>query len=133
MDPLERAIGRFDLANKEYGPADDPLRLPWVDKVFLNPPYDDELPIWVKKARGEYEGGNASLVVAILPVATDRAWWHQHIANRAAVVFLRGLIAFNNDGGDSTPLALVIWGATGSPLDKVEAAYPESWAVRPND
>lgn len=42
---------------------------------------------------------------------------------------LRGLIAFNNDGGDSTPLALVIWGATGSPLDKVEATYPESWTV----
>jgi transcriptional regulator with XRE-family HTH domain len=146
MNPLHNALGRFDLspcpaeisgrqlpvkAGKEYAATDDPLHLPWAGTVFLNPPYTDDLPAWVKKAYDEYESGNASLLAAFLPAFTDRPWWHQYVAGKAAVVFLRGMIAFENGESHAMPSALVIWGATGKLLDKIEQAYPESWVIRP--
>lgn len=146
MDPLHDAFGPFDLspcpaeisgrelpvkAGREYAATDDPLHLPWAGKVFLNPPFTDDLPDWVKKAHEEYESGNARLLAAFLPAFTDRPWWHQYVAKKAAVVFLRGNIDFEKGGSHAMPSALVIWGATRSQLDKIEHAYPESWVIRP--
>lgn len=145
MDPLQEIVGTFDLspcpnvisgrelpikARKEYAAADDGLRLPWTGTVILNPPYNDDLPAWVRKAHDEYERGTASLVVAMLPAWTDRAWWHLYVADVAAVIFLRGTVAFSGEA-HPMPSALAIWGATETLLSKVQDAYPESWVIGP--
>src|SRR5262249_42668683 len=68
---------------------DDGLSLPWHGTVFVNPPYGRAIARWIAKARGEVERGNASKVVALIPARTDTAYWHEHIAGKVAVYFLR--------------------------------------------
>ena len=146
MNPLQSLLGRFDLspcpaeisgrvlpvqASKQFAEEDDPLHLPWKGKVILNPPYTDDLPKWVCKAFEEFERGTAKLVAALLPAFTDRPWWHMYVARKATVVFLRGLVSFEDDDPRTMPSALVIWGATDDLIDKIEQAYPESWVIRP--
>ena len=91
---------------------DDGLSAPWRGVVFVNPPYGRALARWVAKARREVELGHARTVVALLPARPDTAYWHDHVAGRAAVYFLRGRLRFG-DGGQSAPFpsALAVWGA----------------------
>ena len=98
--------------------------------VFVNPPYGRALAAWVAKARGEVDGGRARTVVALLPARPDTGYWHDHIAGRAAVFFLRGRLRFGG-GGNSAPFpsALAVWGAGPEALSALAAALPEAWRV----
>ena len=51
-------------------------------------------------------------MVALLPARPDTAYWHEHVAGRAVVYFLRGRLRFS-DGEQAAPFpsALVLWGA----------------------
>jgi len=115
-------------ARIHYTVDDDGLSLPWHGTVFLNPPYGRTLPDWTAKAKNEVAAGNASLIVAVLPARTDTHWWHEHIAGVAAVLFLRGRLAFN-DSGQSAPFpsALVVWGATPEQIAALQNALPNAW------
>ena len=74
---------------------------------------------------------NAQTVVALVPARTDTRYWHDHIAGRAVVFFLRGRLAFG-DGDQAAPFpsALALWGATGEQITRLEAALPDAWIVR---
>jgi hypothetical protein len=54
--------------------------------------------------------------------------WHEHIAGRAVVYFLRGRLWFG-DGEQSAPFpsALAVWGADPETLAALAAALPEAW------
>ena len=147
IDPLQSALGRFDLspcpaeisgrvlpveARQQFAEEDDPLNLPWKGKkVILNPPFSNDLPAWIKKAHDEYQSGTASLIAALLPAFTDRTWWHSYVANKATVVFLRGLVTFENGEKQDMPSVLAIWGADAELRRQIKAAYPESWVIQP--
>ncbi len=80
------------------------------------------------KARREVEEGRAKTVVALLPARPDTANWHEHVAGRAAVYFLRGRLRF----GDSVqsapfPSALAVWRAGPETLDALDATLPGPW------
>jgi DNA N-6-adenine-methyltransferase (Dam) len=108
------------------------LSLPWHGIVFVNPPYGRELPAWIAKAHGEVENGNARLVVALISARTDTHYWHDHVAEKAHVYFLRGRLRFG-DGGQSAPFpsALAVWGADGATLARLDAAFPDAWKTGP--
>lgn len=109
---LEAEFGKFDLdpccrpetakAQKFYTEADNGLAREWRGKVFLNPPYSKPGP-WLEKALKEIEVGNASLVVALLPVRTDTRWFHDFVKDRAEVRFVRGRISFLGWRGTPIP------------------------------
>ena len=138
---LHRVFGRFDLdpcaprksrtrvkARVHLTPEDDGLTVAWHGVVFVNPPYGRTLAAWVAKCRREYEAGRARAVVALLPARPDTAYWHDHVAGRAAVFFLRGRLRFG-DGGNSAPFpsALAVWGADVPTLTALAAALPGAW------
>jgi phage N-6-adenine-methyltransferase len=125
LEALHSAFGRFDLdpcaprksrtrvrARVHLTHEDDGLAVPWHGTVFVNPPYGRTLAAWVAKCRREAEAGRARTVVALLPARPDTAYWHDHVAGRATVYFLRGRLRFG-DGGNSAPFpsALAVWGA----------------------
>ena len=62
-------------AKKHYTRADDGLAKPWRGRVFVNPPYGDELPAWVDKLRAEWDRGQVRELLALLPARTDTAWF----------------------------------------------------------
>lgn len=141
FDRVEAVVGRFDLdpcapsaggspvrASVRFTEEDDGLALDWFGRVFVNPPYGRSLTLWVSKARREAELG--AMVVGLVPARTDTAWWHDHVASCASIVFLRGRLAF---GGQTVaapfPSALIFWGFDHGLLVKVREAFAESVSV----
>jgi site-specific DNA-methyltransferase (adenine-specific) len=122
FDKVEAAVGPFDLdpcspdkpgsvrTKIRFTAADDGLSREWRGRVFVNPPYGRELRQWVAKAALSAEQG--ALVVALIPARTDTHWWHDFIAWKATIFFLRGRLAFG-DGTQSAPFpsAITVWGA----------------------
>jgi hypothetical protein len=147
METLYSVFGTFDLdpcsptkdrrkapvkARVRYTVDDDGLSLPWMGRVFVNPPYGRNVQFWVAKARSEVESGNAKSVVAVVPARTDTAWWHDHIASSAHVFFLRGRLRFG-DGQQSAPFPSVVavWGGNQTELILLKQRLTDSWWTQP--
>jgi site-specific DNA-methyltransferase (adenine-specific) len=99
--------------------------------VFVNPPYGRGLAAWVAKARREVDEGRATTVVALLPARPDTAYWHDHVAGKAVIYFLRGRLRFG-DGEQSAPFpsAVAVWGASPERSDALDAVLREAWRAR---
>jgi phage N-6-adenine-methyltransferase len=117
---FEQEFGLFDLdpcareasckAQEYFTQADNGLARVWYGKVWLNPPYSDPGP-WVQKAVESVQRGEAELVVACLPAATDTAWFHDCVLPYAEIRFRRGRIRFLGWAGQplGTPKAGTIY------------------------
>lgn len=97
-----------------YIKDDDGLIHSWKGEiVFCNPPYSGhQIVNWVKKAFAERN--RAEVIVMILPVRTDRKYFHNYILNHAEIRFLKGRPSFiplkgQNSGSPSFPSMIVIW------------------------
>ena len=144
LEALALVFGRFDLdpsaerksrshvhARLNFTHEDDGLTRPWQGVVFVHPPYGRTLGLWVAKARREVEEGRAQTVVALLPARPDTAYWHEHVAGRAVVYFLRGRLRFS-DGEQAAPFpsALVVYGATPEIILALDHALPTAWRTK---
>jgi site-specific DNA-methyltransferase (adenine-specific) len=81
------------------------------ERVFVNPPYGNQINKWVKKA---YEERLNAYVVMLLPARTDTRWWHNYVYWQAELRFLKGRLKF---GGVKNP----------APFPSVIAIFPEPW------
>ena len=138
FDKVEAAVGSFDLdpcapstgespvrARVRFTELDDGLSLDWFGRVFMNPPYGRALSHWVSKAKSEADKG--AMVVGLVPARTDTAWWQDHVAPFASVVFLRGRLAFGGQKVSAPfPSALTLWGADSVILSAVAAQFPRA-------
>lgn len=94
LDPC--ATDESAKCGKYFTIRDDGLSKDWRgERVFMNPPYGQEIGGWVKKAAG----GGADIVVALLPARTDTRWFHDWVYGKAELRFLRGRVRF--EGGKS--------------------------------
>ena len=117
-------------ARTYFTASDDGLSLPWSGTVFVNPPYGRELRFWTAKARTEFELGNARTVIALVPARTDTGWWHNDIAGKASIFFLKGRLSFG-DGTQPAPFpsALIVWGLSAEKVPLLKSAIPEAWST----
>ena len=85
-----------------YDIAKDGLKQSWKgERVFCNPPYSGrQIGTWVKKAFGEKS--DAEIIVMVLPVRTDRAYFHNFILGHAEIRFIRGRPSFIPLAGQDT-------------------------------
>jgi len=88
--PTNAKCGRF------FTKVEDGLVQPWAPhRVFVNPPYGRQVGRWLEKAVCESERG--ALVVCLLPVRTDTAWFHEIVEPHATEIrFLRGRLTFGD-------------------------------------
>lgn len=97
-----------------FGPespyATDGLAVSWQGhRIFMNPPYGNEIKHWIKKAFDENMKHNV-LIVALLPARTDTRWFHDWIYHRAEITFIKGRLSFNNAKGKAPfPSMVVEW------------------------
>jgi phage N-6-adenine-methyltransferase len=99
---------------------DDGLAQEWTGRVWLNPPYGRELGLWMRKAWGASQT-TAELVVCLVPVRSDTAWWHDY-ATRGDVEFVRGQMRFG-DADNVAPFSsavVVLRNASADPLSRYE-------------
>lgn len=94
LDPAATAENR--KAPCWWDEADDGLRQIWEGPVFCNPPYS-VVDLWIRKAIETQAAGH--LVVMVLPVRTDRNWWHDLLQPHAEIRFLRGRQRFIGPDG----------------------------------
>lgn len=112
LDPCCPPVMPWQTAKKMlHHPLQDGLTESWLGRVWLNPPYGDEVDMWCKKMAVHNRG------TMLIFARTETNWWHDYIWQHAtAVLFLRGRLHFHhvdgirakhNAGG---PSALVAFG-----------------------
>ena len=106
-DPLNAKAPRFFTA------SDDGLSRHWLgDLVWLNPPYGRVIAKWVEKALQEFDNGNASKIVMLLPARTCTRWfWSFYERPDVEVRFIKGRLKFGDGKGSAPfPSMLVVVG-----------------------
>lgn len=127
-DEWETPIDFFDKLNAEFGFTLDPcatkdnakcqhfytkkdngLLKSWgVNRVFMNPPYGNQIGAWMRKAWLSAQHG--AIVVCLVPARTDTKWWHDY-AMKGAIRFIKGRLKFNAHTNSAPfPSALVLFG-----------------------
>ena len=96
LDPCGALHGP-DLAPRSYRlPDEDGLVLPWISPCFVNPPYGDQLPLWLEKA--EKEAGRGVRSVFLIPLRSDTAAFHRFIVGRK-IYFVKGRVRYGTPEG----------------------------------
>jgi len=75
----------------------DGLSLPWLGRIWLNPPYGKEAGKWVERLAEHGHG------IALVFSRTDVRWWHNAVPKATAVCFIRGRLTFIAGAGQSAP------------------------------
>ena len=96
-----------------YDITDDSLTRPWhpFGRVFLNPPYNRRIGVWVAKARDAADKG--ATVVLLIPARTDTRWFHNYVYNISETRFLRGRLKFvskkkTNNNAATFPSVIIV-------------------------
>ena len=119
IEAARRAMGRIDFdpassieANKRVKAGrfctidDDGLSVAWTGRVWMNPPYANNLVSrFVEKLISELEEGNVSVAVALVNNGTETVWCQKLISSADGLCFPAGRISFMSpDGGKNQPL-----------------------------
>lgn len=90
--------------------ADDGLTQLWHGKVYMNPPYGDEIGAWVERMIKAYQTGEVYEAIALLPARTDTAWFQPLFDY--TICFVRGRLKFSGSENSAPfPSAVVYLGA----------------------
>lgn len=64
-------------AGTYFTQAADGLAHDWFGTVYMNPPYGKVLPDWTGKLLDEYEHGDVTEAIALVPSRTDTKWFQE--------------------------------------------------------
>ena len=95
---------------------DDGLSLEWYGTCWMNPPYGDEIAVWMRKALSEAHKTDGPTVVCLVPALVDTEWWWDTCIH-GEIRFIRGRLKF---GGSPTP----------APFPSAVVVFPRNAAVR---
>lgn len=110
LDPCSPINRPWDTAKKHYTIEDDGLKQEWNGRVFLNPPYGRQTPLWLEKMVEHGEG------IVLIYARTDTIYWHNYVWNCAdAIFFFKGRIKFyyvdgRQGGTPGAPSVLIAYG-----------------------
>ena len=111
LDPCSPGQGKtFVPAKKVYTVEDDGLKSPWNGTVFVNPPYGNHTPVWMRKASEHGDG------IALVFSRTDVKWFQELSETFGAVCFISGRVKFfkgnteERGGTPGTGSMLIAWG-----------------------
>jgi hypothetical protein len=99
LDPCSNSKDKPNVpALENFTIADDGLSLPWFGRVYMNPPYGRVIGDWTQKLASEYQAGNVTEAIALVPGRIDTQWW-QSLGFRYPACFYTGRLTFigNND------------------------------------
>lgn len=106
---------------------DDHGEMSYAVRVYMNPPYGDEIGAWVDRLVSAYESGEITEGVALLPARVDTGWWAK--LRGYAVCFVRGRLKFSGaENSAPFPSALVYLGRD---IDGFLDAFGEVGEIRP--
>ncbi len=112
LDPCAPTKRPWSIATQHFTRDDDGIRQDWVGRVWLNPPYDEDL-IWRFMGKmAEHNNG-----IALVFARTETRWFFNFVWSYAsAILFLRGRLNFYLPNGQeskknaSAPSVLISYG-----------------------
>jgi hypothetical protein len=124
IDRVEGMFGHIDLdpcsnsndpdqasvpALNHWTQADNGLVQSWHGRVYMNPPYGDEISAWVERMIRAYESEEINCAIALLPARTDTAWFQPLFDY--PICFIRGRLRFSGSENSAPfPSAIVYLG-----------------------
>lgn len=96
------------FARRYVREAENGLLIPWIDKTYVNPPFDD-LETWLRKMREEASRGHR--LVGLVPWRSHRDWFLEALETnpRPTVTFEPGVRFVGFKGIFPAPIALLAW------------------------
>lgn len=95
LDPCSPVGRPWDTADAHLTVVNDGLSLPWLGRVWLNPPYGPEAIKWLGRLADHGNG------IALVFARTETEMFHAHVWPRAdAVLFIRGRLHFYTVAGE---------------------------------
>lgn len=92
-----------------YTAADDGLALPWHGRIYMNPPYGDEVTAWVNRIIQAYQDSEIAEGIALLPARIDTNWF-QPLWDYP-MCFIKGRLKFSGSENSAPfPSVLVYFG-----------------------
>ncbi|HVO42845.1 MAG TPA: DNA N-6-adenine-methyltransferase [Aggregatilineales bacterium] len=95
LDPCSNSNTVLNIsAKRAFRPEDDSLLRAWSGRIWLNPPFGRSIGVWVNKLVNEYEHGDCTAAIALVPARTDAPWWgrlgnYPFCAIRGKITFVR--------------------------------------------
>lgn len=75
-------------ARQNFSEADDGLGRPWRGRVWLNPPYGRQTPLWLRRLADHGDG------VALVFARSDTTWFQELAPVATALCFVAGRLRF---------------------------------------
>jgi phage N-6-adenine-methyltransferase len=76
LDPCSNSVKSPNVPAKlHFTQEDDGLSKKWGGRVYMNPPYGRVINAWVEKLCTEYQAGNVTEAVALVPARVDTEWF----------------------------------------------------------
>lgn len=111
LDPCSPINRPWNTACEHYTVRDDGLSLPWIGRVWCNPPYGLAAERWLERLAAHGDG------IALLFARTETAAWVEQVWAKAdAILFIAGRLHFHHVDGtraaanSGAPSALVAYG-----------------------
>jgi hypothetical protein len=99
LDPCSNSHEQPNVpALHHFTQGDDGLRREWHGRVYMNPPYGQEIDRWIEKLCAEHTAQRAVEAIALVPSRTDTQWWLR--LRDFPVCFITGRLTF---GGNDNP------------------------------
>lgn len=119
IDRVEKVFGEIDLdpcsnakgedanvpAGDHYTIDDDGLIQRWHGRVYMNPPYGDEIGQWTARLIKAHADQEIDEAIALLPARTDTAWFRPLMAHLCC--FVHGRLKFSG-ADNSAPFPSVV-------------------------
>jgi len=110
LDPCSNSANEEEAnvpAENYYTAATDGLSQPWHGRVYMNPPYGDEIPQWVDRMVQAFEGEEVDEAIALLPARTDTNWFRP--LGNYVLAFIRGRLKFSGSENSAPFPSVVIY------------------------
>ena len=105
LDPCSNSKGSPNVpALTHFTKEDNGLNKPWGGRVYMNPPYGRVIVEWVEKVVAEYESGNTTEAILLVPARTDTKW--MAMLRTFPRCYIRGRLKFSNSP-DAAPFPSV--------------------------
>lgn len=109
LDPCSNSLENPTIPAKgHYTDLDDGLSYPWHGKVYMNPPYGNEIASWVNHLVDEYKIKNVTEAIALVPSRTDTKWFQKF--SEYPRCFIWGRLTFSEHGTAPFPSMVVYLG-----------------------
>lgn len=128
LDPCSPIMRPWDTAKKHYSKLDDGLIQPWDGRVWLNPPYGNEIGLWLEKMADHNNGialtfGRLEIIPFrkfVYPVATSmlaiygRLTFLKNIYDKRCKTGIRETVPQKHNSG--APSVLIAYGEQNSEI-----------------